>query len=58
MKHIIGILALIVLAILSGLAIWKPVQFSWLIAMMGGFQGGRIIHFIAMSGLVGTVLGR
>jgi thiosulfate reductase cytochrome b subunit len=48
----LGALALIVLAIVSGLAIWKPVQLSWLIAIMGGFQGGRIIHFIAMSGLV------
>ena len=47
-----GALSLIVLAIVSGLAIWKPVQLSWLIAIWAASRGGRIIHFIAMSGLV------
>jgi thiosulfate reductase cytochrome b subunit len=48
----LGALALIALAIISGLAIWKPVQLSLLTNLMGGFQGARLVHFLAMSGLV------
>jgi len=48
----IGVICIGIMIVISGLAIWKPVQFSWLTALMGGFQGGRIVHFIAMSGLV------
>jgi len=48
----IGALALIALAVISGLAIWKPVQLSGLTTLMGGFQGARLVHFLSMSGLV------
>ena len=40
--------ALIVTAIvqvLSGLAIWKPVQLQGLAALMGGYEGARLLHF-------------
>ncbi|WP_233839007.1 cytochrome b/b6 domain-containing protein [Paraburkholderia sp. ZP32-5] len=43
----------IVLVILSGLTIWKPVQFPLLRTLMGGFDNARIVHFAAMSVLVG-----
>ena len=39
--------------IVSGLAIWKPVQFSGLVAVLGGFQGARVVHFAGMAVLVG-----
>jgi Na+/proline symporter len=45
-------LALIVCGIvlvLSGLAIWKPVQMQELAALFGGFEGARIVHFFAMA---------
>jgi len=45
-------LALIVCGIvlvLSGLAIWKPVQLQELAALFGGFEGARIVHFFAMA---------
>jgi thiosulfate reductase cytochrome b subunit len=42
------ILALIVLVV-SGLAIWKPVQLQELAALLGGYEGARLVHFIAMS---------
>lgn len=42
------ILAIIVLA-LSGLAVWKPVQLQGLAALMGGYEGARIVHFVAMA---------
>jgi len=33
------------LAVLTGLAIYKPVQFGWLTALLGGFQAARYWHF-------------
>ena len=49
------IVALIVL-VLSGLAIWKPVQFYWLALPMGDFDNARIVHFIAMAAVVLIVI--
>ncbi|MEQ5843804.1 cytochrome b/b6 domain-containing protein [Paraburkholderia acidicola] len=42
----------IVVIILSGLAIWKSVQFPLLRTLMGGYDNARIVHFCAMSVLV------
>ena len=33
------------LALLTGLSIYKPTQFSWLTALFGGFQAARYWHF-------------
>jgi thiosulfate reductase cytochrome b subunit len=52
----LGAILLIVGLILSGLAIWKPVQLHWLAAPMGDFEGARILHFFCMSGIVLFVL--
>lgn len=41
-----------ILLVLSGLSIWKPVQFSSLVALMGGFAAARYVHFFAMSMIV------
>ncbi|QBQ97591.1 cytochrome b/b6 domain-containing protein [Paraburkholderia pallida] len=49
----LAVLADIALLVLSGLAIWKPVQFPVLCTLMGGFDNARIVHFVAMSALVG-----
>lgn len=38
--------------VVTGFAIWKPVQLSGLVALLGGFQGARLLHFLGMSGLV------
>lgn len=43
-------------AVLSGLAIWKPVQFQELAALMGGYEGARLVHFCMMAGIVGFVI--
>ena len=48
----VGVIALLALVVLSGLAIWKPVQFAVFAALMGGFDTARVVHFFAMSGLV------
>jgi thiosulfate reductase cytochrome b subunit len=39
--------------VVTGLAIWKPVQFSWLVSLFGGFQGARLVHFWGMVVIVG-----
>ena len=52
----IGVLLAGVLVVLSGLAIWKPVQFSELLALFGGdFQTARLVHFLCMAAIVGFV---
>lgn len=41
--------------VVTGLAIWKPVQFGGLVALFGGFQGARLVHFLGMAVIVGFV---
>ena len=47
----VGAVALLALLVLSGLVIWKSVQFPLLRALMGGFDSARVVHFLAMAGL-------
>lgn len=42
--------------VVSGLAIWKPVQFQELTALLGGFQSARVIHFLGMAVIVGFLV--
>jgi thiosulfate reductase cytochrome b subunit len=39
----------LIVLVLSGLAIWKSVQFPLLRELMGGYDNARIVHFCAMS---------
>jgi len=41
-----------VVLVLSGLAIWKPVQLSLLCDLMGGYDQARVVHFCAMAFMV------
>ncbi|SPZ25354.1 Uncharacterized secreted protein [Raoultella planticola] len=41
---------------LSGLVIWKSVQFPLLRILLGGYDNARVIHFFAMSALMGFVV--
>jgi thiosulfate reductase cytochrome b subunit len=45
----VGVIGVIVMLVVSGLVIWKPVQFQEFGAVMGGFEGARLLHFLAMS---------
>jgi thiosulfate reductase cytochrome b subunit len=47
-----GVLAAVAVMIVSGIAIWKPVQTYPLETLFGGFQGARIVHFLVMAGIV------
>jgi thiosulfate reductase cytochrome b subunit len=51
-----GVVCLAAAAILSGLAIWKPVQLYPLTYLLGGYDVARIVHFLAMAGIVGFVV--
>jgi len=53
--YLVLILSLILL-IVSGLAIWKPVQLQELAALMGGYEGARLLHFFAMGLMVFIVV--
>jgi len=46
----------IVLIVLSGLAVWKSVQFPVLRTLMGGYDNARVVHFVCMSVLVAFFL--
>lgn len=52
----VGVIAAIVLTILAGLAMWKPVQFSPLAALMGGYDGARVVHFFGMVAIVAFIV--
>ena len=52
----IGVLAVIVIQVISGLVIWKPVQFSELAVLFYDFQTARLVHFIGMALIVGFLL--
>jgi thiosulfate reductase cytochrome b subunit len=51
-----GVLIAVLIMILSGLAIWKPVQLSWLTACFGGYPAARVIHFLFMAAICGFIL--
>jgi len=40
----------------TGLAIWKPIQFSGLVSLLGGFQTARVLHFAGMAVIVGFLI--
>ena len=42
--------------VVTGLAIWKPVQFSGLVSLLGGFQTARVLHFTGMAVIVGFLI--
>jgi len=44
------------LIVLSGLSIWKPVQFQELTVLFGGYDFARYVHFAAMAAIVGFLL--
>jgi thiosulfate reductase cytochrome b subunit len=39
-------------SLVTGLAVYKPIQFNWLCALCGGYEAARIEHFILTIGYV------
>jgi thiosulfate reductase cytochrome b subunit len=52
----VGIIAVGILVVLSGLSIWKPVQFQYLTALFGGYDIARYVHFTMMALIVGFLV--
>jgi thiosulfate reductase cytochrome b subunit len=48
----LGVLVVGVVIVLSGLSIWKPVQFQALTSFFGGYNTARYVHFAAMTAIV------
>jgi thiosulfate reductase cytochrome b subunit len=47
-----GVLIAGVVIVLSGVSIWKPIQFKYLTALFGGYDTARYVHFFAMTAIV------
>jgi thiosulfate reductase cytochrome b subunit len=52
----LGVMAIGILIVISGLALWKPVQFSELAALFYNFQTIRLVHFLCMAAIVGFIV--
>jgi thiosulfate reductase cytochrome b subunit len=48
----LGIIVAGITIVLSGLSIWKPVQFHALTSFFGGYNTARYVHFAAMTAIV------
>jgi thiosulfate reductase cytochrome b subunit len=51
-----GVILTGIVIVLSGLSIWKPVQFQELTALFGGYDFARYVHFTAMALIVGFLV--
>jgi thiosulfate reductase cytochrome b subunit len=51
-----GVILCGIVIVLSGISIWKPVQFQELTALFGGYDFARYVHFFAMSAIVGFLV--
>jgi thiosulfate reductase cytochrome b subunit len=49
----VGVILVGILTVISGLVIWKPIQFSELASLFYDFQTARLVHFLCMSAIVG-----
>jgi len=47
-----GVIVVGIVVVLSGLSIWKPVQFQELTWLFGGYEAARYVHFFAMAAIV------
>jgi thiosulfate reductase cytochrome b subunit len=52
----VGVILVGILTVASGLAIWKPVQFSEFLTLFGSFQNARLVHFFCMAAIVGFLI--
>ena len=47
----LALILLLILLVLTGLVLWKPVQFYWYGQFIGDYEGARFLHFFAMAGV-------
>ena len=51
----LGVILVGMFIVITGLCLWKPVQFSEVADLFGSFQTIRLIHFLCMSAIVAFV---
>ena len=51
-----GVILAGIMAVLSGLSIWKPVQFRIITDTLGDFDSARLVHFGAMAAIAGFLV--
>src|SRR6201998_3331644 len=51
----LGVILVGILIVITGLCLWKPVQFSEVAGLFGNFQTIRLIHFLCMSAIVAFI---
>jgi len=51
-----GVIVAGIVIVLSGISIWKPVQFQELTALFGGYDAARYVHFFAMAAIAGFIV--
>jgi len=47
----LALILLLIVLVLTGLVLWKPVQFYWYGQYIGDYEGARLLHFFAMAGV-------
>ena len=47
-----SVILMVLGSLITGLAIYKPTQFSWLTALLGGYMAARFEHFLLALGYV------
>jgi thiosulfate reductase cytochrome b subunit len=52
----LGVILIGILIVITGLCLWKPVQFSELANLFGSFQTIRVVHFLCMAAIAAFVL--
>jgi len=52
----LGVILALIVTVLSGLALWKPIQLQELAALFGGYEGSRYVHFFGMAAIVGFLV--
>jgi len=52
----VGIILVGIVTVISGLVIWKPIQFSELGLLFYDFQTARLVHFLCMSAIVAFLI--
>ena len=52
----VGVILAGIVIVLSGLALWKPIQLQELTALFGGYDAARYVHFFAMAAIVGFLV--
>ncbi len=52
----IGVLLAIVLTIVSGAVVWKPVQLQEMGILLGGYEGARLVHFLGMTAICAFIV--